>query len=115
MPDPLVLVFIAAIVLVVLLGFFVLLRSYRIASPSEALIITGRGSSSEDVAQGGRVVIGGRAVVYPIVQKAFVMSLSSRQIQVEIDGISKNGIALRLRGVAQVLSLIHISEPTRRS
>ena len=102
MPDPLVLVIIAAIVLVVLLGFFVLLRSYRIASPSEALIITGRGSSSEDVAQGGRVVIGGRAVVYPIVQKAFVMSLSSRQIQVEIDGISKNGIALRLRGVAQV-------------
>lgn len=102
MPDPLVLVIIAAIVLVVLLGIFVLLRSYRIASPSEALIITGRGSSSEDVAQGGRVVIGGRAVVYPIVQKAFVMSLSSRQIQVEIDGISKNGIALRLRGVAQV-------------
>jgi flotillin len=102
MPDLLLLMIIAVVVIVVLVGIFVLLRSYKIASPSEALIITGKGASSEDVAQGGRVVIGGRAVVYPIVQKAFVLSLSSRQIQVEIDGISMNGIALRLRGVAQV-------------
>ncbi|GAA4283552.1 hypothetical protein GCM10022261_10830 [Brevibacterium daeguense] len=102
MPDLLLLVIIAVIVIVVLVGIFVLLRSYKIASPSEALIITGKGASGEDVAHGGRVVIGGRAVVYPIVQKAFILSLSSRQIQVEIDGISMNGIALRLRGVAQV-------------
>ena len=50
----------------------------------------------------GRIVIGGRAVVYPVVQKAFFLSLSSRQIAVAIDGISMNGIALRLHGVAQV-------------
>ncbi|SDR99276.1 flotillin [Brevibacterium siliguriense] len=91
---------IGVLVLIILIVLFVILRSYKIASPSEALIITGRNASGASGT--GRIVIGGRSVVYPIVQKAFVLSLSSRQISVEIDGISINGIALRLRGVAQV-------------
>ncbi|MGC3020541.1 MULTISPECIES: flotillin family protein [unclassified Brevibacterium] len=91
---------IGVLVLVILIALFVILRSYKIASPSEALIITGRNASGASGT--GRIVIGGRSVVYPIVQKAFILSLSSRQISVEIDGISINGIALRLRGVAQV-------------
>ena len=91
---------IGVLVIIILIVLFVILRSYKIASPSEALIITGRNASGASGT--GRIVIGGRSVVYPIVQKAFILSLSSRQIQVEIDGISKNGIALRLRGVAQV-------------
>lgn len=93
-------VIIGAIAIVVLIALVVILRSYKIASPSEALIITGRNASG--ASGSGRIIIGGRAVVYPIVQKAFILSLSSRQISVEIDGISKNGIALKLRGVAQV-------------
>lgn len=91
---------IGVIVIVVLIALIVILRSYKIASPSEALIITGRNASG--AGGSGRIVIGGRAVVYPIVQKAFFLSLSSRQIAVAIDGISMNGIALRLHGVAQV-------------
>lgn len=91
---------IGVLVLIILIALFVILRSYKIASPSEALIITGRNASGASGT--GRIVIGGRSVVYPIVQKAFILSLSSRQISVEIDGISINGIALRLRGVAQV-------------
>ena len=91
---------IGVILIVILIALVVVLRSYKIASPSEALIITGRNASG--TSGSGRIVIGGRSVVYPIVQKAFTLSLSSRQISVEIDGISKNGIALRLRGVAQV-------------
>ena len=91
---------IGVIIIVILIALIVVLRSYKIASPSEALIITGRNASG--TSGSGRIVIGGRSVVYPIVQKAFILSLSSRQISVEIDGISKNGIALRLRGVAQV-------------
>ena len=91
---------IGVIVIVVLIAIIVILRSYKIASPSEALIITGRNASGNSGS--GRIVIGGRAVVYPVVQKAFILSLSSRQIAVEIDGISMNGIALRLHGVAQV-------------
>ncbi|MEY9257569.1 flotillin [Brevibacterium epidermidis] len=91
---------IGVLVIIILIVLFVILRSYKIASPSEALIITGRNASGASGT--GRIVIGGRSVVYPIVQKAFILSLSSRQISVEIDGISINGIALRLRGVAQV-------------
>lgn len=91
---------IGAIIVIVLIALIVILRSYKIASPSEALIITGRNASG--ASGSGRIIIGGRAVVYPVVQKAFILSLSSRQISVEIDGISKNGIALKLRGVAQV-------------
>jgi flotillin len=92
-------------VVVVLIALIVLMRSYRIAAPNEALIITGRNVRSGDVdleSGGARVVIGSRAIVRPFFDRAFVLSLSSRQIQVEIDGFSKNGIALRLRGVAQV-------------
>lgn len=91
---------IGVLIVILLIILFVILRSYKIASPSEALIITGRNASGASGT--GRIVIGGRSVVYPIVQKAFILSLSSRQISVEIEGISINGIALRLRGVAQV-------------
>ncbi|GAA1548418.1 MULTISPECIES: flotillin family protein [Brevibacterium] len=93
-------VVIGVIVIIALIAFFVIMRSIKIASPSEALIITGRNVSSSGGT--GRIIIGGRSVVYPIVQKAFILSLSSRQIAVAIDGISMNGIALRLHGVAQV-------------
>ena len=93
-------VVIGVIVIIALIAFFVVMRSIKIASPSEALIITGRNASG--LGGTGRIIIGGRSVVYPIVQKAFTLSLSSRQIAVAIDGISMNGIALRLHGVAQV-------------
>lgn len=105
--DPIILtgaaVVVALIVLIIIL--VTLIRSYRIAAPNEALIITGRNAKAGDVdleSGGARVVIGGRAIVRPIFDRAFVMSLSSRQIQVEIEGYSKNGIFVRLRGVAQV-------------
>ena len=95
----------AVVVVVLLILLFVLMRSYRIAAPNEALIITGRGTKAGDVdleTGGARVVIGGRAIVRPIFDRAFVLSLSSRQIPVEVEGYSMNGIFLRLRGVAQV-------------
>ncbi|AUI51116.1 flotillin family protein [Arthrobacter crystallopoietes] len=87
----------AVLVVVVLIIIFSLMRAYRVAGPSEALIITGRGGQDDQ-----RVVSGGRVIVYPFIQRAYTMSLASRQIRVEIDGISKNGIQLSLTGVAQV-------------
>ncbi|WP_233121010.1 flotillin family protein [Tersicoccus sp. Bi-70] len=98
----------AIVVVVLLILLLLLLRSYRIAAPNEALIITGRTARTSptgdiDLESGGaRVVIGGRAIVRPIFDRAFVLSLSSRQIPVEVEGYSMNGIFLRLRGVAQV-------------
>ena len=99
---------VVVVVVVLLILLLVLLRSYRIAAPNEALIITGRNAKASptgdiDLESGSaRVVIGGRAIVRPIVDRAFVLSLSSRQIPVEVEGYSMNGIFLRLRGVAQV-------------
>ncbi|WP_346768873.1 flotillin family protein [Crystallibacter degradans] len=87
----------AVLVVVVLIIIFSFMRAYRVAGPSEALIITGRGGQDDQ-----RVVSGGRVIVYPFIQRAYTMSLASRQIRVEIDGISKNGIQLQLTGVAQV-------------
>lgn len=99
---------VAVIVVVLLIALLVLVRCYRIAAPNEALIITGRNTQTSptgdiDLESGSaRVIIGGRAIVRPIFDRAFVLSLSSRQIPVEVDGYSMNGIFLRLRGVAQV-------------
>src|SRR5690625_6910993 len=90
---------IGVLIVIILIALIVILRSYKIAAPSEALIITARNASGAPGA--GRIVIGGRAVGHPIVQKAFILSLSSRQLQVGVDGLSVNGIALRLQGVAQ--------------
>ena len=103
----LLVVAIAVVAVLILLG--ILLRSYRIAAPNEALIITGRNAKTSptgdiDLESGSaRVIIGGRAIVRPIFDRAFVLSLSSRQIPVEVEGYSMNGIFLRLRGVAQLL------------
>ncbi|MFC0675783.1 flotillin family protein [Brachybacterium hainanense] len=99
------LIVLVVIVLVVVIALIAILRSYRIAAPNEALIITGRSKSAGDVdleSGSARVVIGSRAIVRPILDRAFVLSLSSRQIPVEVEGYSMNGIFLRLRGVAQV-------------
>jgi flotillin len=87
----------AAIVVIVLVVLMGIMRAYRVAGPSEALIITGRGGQEDQ-----KVVSGGRVIVYPFVQRAYSMSLASRQIRVDIEGISKNGIQLQLTGVAQV-------------
>ena len=88
----------AVVVVVLLILLFVLMRSYRIAAPNEALIITGRNAKASptgdiDLESGSaRVIIGGRAIVRPIVDRAFVLSLSSRQIPVEVEGYSMNEI-----------------------
>ncbi|GLB68587.1 flotillin family protein [Arthrobacter mangrovi] len=89
--------YLAAIVVIVLVVLVGIMRAYRVAGPSEALIITGRGGQEDQ-----KVVSGGRVIVYPFVQRAYSMSLASRQIRVDIEGISKNGIQLQLTGVAQV-------------
>lgn len=99
---------IAAVALVVLLiGYIMFRRSYRVAAPNEALVITGRAQrrSSEgdiDLESASLVVVGGRAFVRPLFDRAHSLSLSSRQISIQIEALSSNSIPLRLRGVAQI-------------
>lgn len=97
---------IVAVLLVVgLIAFITFIRAYRVAAPNEALVITGRAPAKKgdiDLEAGARIVVGGRAIVRPLLDRAHVLSLSSRQIQVEVEGYSLNGIFLRLKGVAQI-------------
>ena len=88
-----------------LIAFIMFIRAYRVAAPNEALVITGRAPAKKgdiDLKDGARIVVGGRAIVRPLFDRAHVLSLSSRQIQVEVEGYSLNGIFLRLKGVAQI-------------
>ena len=96
---------ILALLVIGLIAFIMFIRAYRVAAPNEALVITGRSPAKKgdiDLEAGARIVVGGRAIVRPLFDRAHVLSLSSRQIQVEVEGYSLNGIFLRLKGVAQI-------------
>lgn len=85
-----------AVVIIVLIGITIVLRSFRVAKPDQALIITGRAGGE------ARVVVGSRALVLPLRNRAYTLSLASRSVKVKVEGISRNGIKLFLEGVAQV-------------
>ncbi|QTE30874.1 flotillin family protein [Pengzhenrongella sicca] len=106
----------AGIVLAVIVALIVAgvgVRRYRIANPSEALIVVGRkggkpvlnpetGESSMDLS-GQKVVMGGGVFVKPFVEQSYPLSLASRSIRVQIRGaVSKQGIRLNLDAVAIV-------------
>ncbi|GAA0896562.1 flotillin family protein [Virgisporangium aurantiacum] len=98
------------VLLLVLLVLLVMSR-LRVASPDEAFIITGRkgrsitsstGALSTDLS-GQKVVLGASVFVVPVVQKLYALDLSSRRINVRIQGaVSAQGIRCDLEGVAIV-------------
>lgn len=92
----------AAVLLVVVIVAIVLARmALHIASPDQALIISSRDSKGQPDPDSQRVVFG-RIFINPFAQRAYPLSLASRQVSLRIEGISKNGIKLHLTGVAQV-------------
>ena len=86
-------------------------RRYKVAGPNEAFIITGRnaqtttdpvtGQAITDLS-GQRVIIGGSVFVLPLVQKLWVLDLSSRAISVRSSAITQAGIKVDLEGVAVI-------------
>ncbi|WP_081747097.1 flotillin family protein [Arthrobacter sp. H5] len=89
-------VIVGAVVVLLVIAAIVARLALRIASPSEALIITGKGNQESQRVEFGRTFIN------PFTQRAFSISLASRQVTLQIEGISQNGIALQLTGVAQI-------------
>ncbi|MEV8144832.1 SPFH domain-containing protein [Specibacter sp. NPDC078709] len=73
----------------------------HIASPDQALVISSKDNKSLPDPSSQRVVFG-RIFINPFTQRAYPLSLASRQVSLKIEGISKNGIKLHLTGVAQV-------------
>lgn len=94
---------IAGLALVVLILGIAVAKRYKVAKSNEAFIITGRKSKSTDGQVGEKVVTAGGVFVLPFIQQLAVMDLSSRRINVRVDGApSAQGIALNVSGVASV-------------
>ncbi|AUZ88112.1 flotillin family protein [Arthrobacter sp. MDT1-48-3] len=92
----------AVVLLVIIIAAVVLARmALHIASPDQALIISSKDSKGQPDPDSQRVVFG-RIFINPFSQRAYPLSLASRQVSLRIEGISKNGIKLHLTGVAQV-------------
>lgn len=101
MPDQVLslpVVVIALIALVVVVVAFAASR-YKVAKPNEALVIAG----SRRVAGGIRVVVGGGAIVYPLVNVAKRVSLEVQSIPVGLDGaVTIQGVPVAVEGIVNV-------------
>jgi flotillin len=97
---PIILIAVVLLVLVVL-GVVIARMALHIASPDQALIISSKDSKGQPDPDSQRVVFG-RIFINPFSQRAYPISLASRQVSLKIEGISQNGIKLHLTGVAQV-------------
>ncbi|WP_052105022.1 SPFH domain-containing protein, partial [Cellulomonas bogoriensis] len=103
---------VAAVVLVVISLIYAKVR-FKIATPDEALIITGRksgtlvinpetGDETTDLS-GQRVVIGGGTFVKPIFEQVARLSLASQSFPVTAeDATTKSGVGVTLRSIAVV-------------
>ncbi|MCL2091058.1 MAG: flotillin family protein [Micrococcales bacterium] len=73
----------------------------RRVPPNEALIVVGRGARTNEPENGGqKVVIGGRAFVWPVIQRCVTVSLEQRQIAVSVEGVDKNCVKLAVHASA---------------
>jgi flotillin len=72
---------------------------YKVAKPNEALIIAG----SRRAAGGIRVVVGGGAIVYPLVNVARRISLEVQSITVGLSGaVTTQGVPVSVEGIVNV-------------
>ncbi|MHA7263576.1 flotillin family protein [Arthrobacter sp. TMN-37] len=102
--DPTLIPIILAVVVLLALavvGVILARMALHIASPDQALIISSKDSKGQPDPDSQRVVFG-RIFINPFSQRAYPISLASRQVSLKIEGISQNGIKLHLTGVAQV-------------
>mgnify|MGYP000890192759 CR=1 FL=1 len=98
-----------AVVAIVAVGYLIASR-YYVASPDEALIVTGRKTKSSIDASGReiadltnqRVIVGGGVFVIPFVQRLYRLSLASRKIVMQIEAIDINSIPIDVKAVAVV-------------
>jgi flotillin len=110
METPLLIAIGGGVLLILLLVLFVLSR-IKVAGPNEAFIVTGRKGKEIKAADGGvvtdmsgqKVVMGASVFVVPIVQRLYILDLSSRRIPVQIAGaVSKQGIRCDADAIAIV-------------
>ncbi len=91
---------VVAAVVVVVTAAALFKASYWVAEPNEALLITGkrdRGSSADAQSLGFKVVTGGRAVVVPFLQRVRTLGLGIREVELDVDGPSRQGIKVHIQ------------------
>jgi len=72
---------------------------YKVAKPNEALIIAGK----KNAPGGIKVVVGGGAIVYPLVNVAKTLSLEVRSIPVGLEGaVTMQGVPVSVEGIVNV-------------
>src|SRR3990170_2850647 len=72
---------------------------YKVAKPNEALIIAGSRRSEGGI----RVVVGGGAIVYPLVNVAQRISLEVQSIPVGLKGaVTTQGVPVAVEGIVNV-------------
>ena len=89
---------IALIALTVVIVAFAASR-YKVAKPNEALVIAGKKGSPGGI----KVVVGGGAIVYPLINVAKRLSLEVRSITVGLDGaVTTQGVPVSVEGIVNV-------------
>ncbi|MBN1483560.1 MAG: flotillin family protein [Chloroflexia bacterium] len=101
--------YIAGMIIILVLLFVFWASCYRKVGPNEALIISGtqqnvRNPATGELQQRGfRVIKGGGTFVYPIVERADLLSLEIIPFPIEIERLrTRDGALVTLRGTGQV-------------
>lgn len=92
----LVLLVLSAVLLFLLRGWI------KVARADEALVISGRAQRSPDGDSPVTVIVNGKALVNPITQRHETISLRSRQVTLNPEAQSLDGVTLTVEGVALV-------------
>jgi flotillin len=95
-----VLAVVTILIALIAIGGFIASRLRTVPS-NEVLIVVGKGlggkkSSSEGPAPQDQVYFSGRALVLPVLQKAFTLSLKQRQVPLNVTGQDKNFIKVNV-------------------
>jgi flotillin len=103
MTDVIAVVLLVVIVLVIIVGLVLFRRSWRVAEPDEALIISGFRSAGPPEgaleSMGFRIVTGRGAFVIPGITKVRTLSLEAHESEITVPCVSQQKIRLDLRGV----------------
>ncbi len=77
-------------------------NSYQKCPPNQAMIISGLGAGERD--RKYKIVVGGGAIMLPMIQQKNLLSLEVMTIEVRANApmITKNGVPIVVEGVAQV-------------
>ena len=99
---------IVGIVLMILIGMAVVLSRYTKVGPNQVLVVSGRKHRFADPdgterVRGFRIVKGGGAFIYPVVEKVDLLSLELLTIDVQTPEVyTSKGVAVKVDGVAQI-------------